>query len=134
MDNFIGTWKLETNENFDKFLKYYKYGWLKIQAALISNIDLTLTKTAENQYNRIIDSTFMKATETYNIDGQYHANSENVNKKHTVVDEQLHTSANTDDIEWNEITQIINDKLVIERRWVEGGNQLTCKQIFVRAN
>ena len=54
---------IEENINFDDFLKYYQYGWIKRKLALSSNIDLTIQKTnKENKLLRIIDSTFFKNT------------------------------------------------------------------------
>ena len=134
MDKFIGKWKLETNENFDKFLKYYKYNWFKIQAALISNIDLDIVKLDDNKYNRIINSTFMTAEEIYYIDNTFHANMEEVKKKHRQEGDILVTKAEFKDISWDETTQLTDSKLVIERCWTEGSTTLTCKQIFVKSN
>ena len=53
MDKFIGKWVLEENINFDEFLKYYQYGWIKRKLALSSNIDLTIQNT--NQENKLLE-------------------------------------------------------------------------------
>ena len=90
MEKFIGTWKLEKNNNFDDFLKYYGYGWIKRKLALTSNIDLTIKETEEsNKIIRIIDSTFLKAQEEYLLDDQFHKTSFGLEKRHKIVDGKI---------------------------------------------
>ena len=131
MDKFIGTWKLETNENFDEFLTYYGYSWLGRQAALASNIDLTIEKPdKEHVIKRIVDSTFMKADELYIFDGNFYINQENLKKKHTFEDNCIISEVKGDSFEWNEKICIENDKMIIKRTWSNNGTEYICSQVF----
>ena len=135
MDKFIGKWILEENINFDDFLKYYQYGWIKRKLALSSNIDLTIQKTnKENRLLRIIDSTFLKTQEEYIFDGKFHKTPLNLEKYHLLENNQIVTEVKSDLFHWYETNTIKENKLIIQRKWFENGIEKTCSQIFTKQN
>ena len=133
MEKFIGTWKLEKNNNFDDFLKYYGYGWIKRKLALTSNIDLTIKETEEsNKIIRIIDSTFLKAQEEYLLDDQFHKTSFGLEKRHKIVDGKILSEIKNEQFHWYETNKIEDTRLFITRKWFENNNEKTCSQIFIK--
>ena len=132
MENFLGTWKLEKNENFGEFLIYYGYGWVKRQFALQSNIDLTLKKLDDNKLLRIIDSTFLTASEEYIFDDNFRTNDTGLEKSHQFVNNEILSEVKNEKYHWNEINKIENGKLIINRYWKENGIEKKCRQIFIK--
>lgn len=131
MDIFIGKWKLEENVNFDEFLIYYNYNWIKRKLALASYIDLNIQKTDdENVLKRIIDSAFMKTEEDYNLNNIRQQNELGYYKSHQIIDGEIHTNADGKGITWKEFARIKNGKLHLTRTWHENGVEKTCDQIF----
>lgn len=131
MENFVGEWKLDKNINFDNFLKYFGYGWVKRQFALKSNINL-IVKIQDEKLIRIINSTFLNTSEEYILDGEYHTNEMNLEKCHQLVDNKIITKVKNNKIKWNEVNKIENDKLIIIREWEENNIKKECSQIFIR--
>ena len=133
MEQFIGKWKLEENKNFDDFLKYYQYGWIKRKLALSSNIDLTIQATKkENELLRIIESTFLNTQETYIFDGKFHKTPSNLEKLHLLKDNKLISRVKSKQFNWYETNFIENNKLIIQRKWFEDNVEKTCLQVFSR--
>ena len=133
MENFIGKWQLEQNNNFDDFLKYYGYGWIKRKLALASHINLTIQKTNEdNKFIRIIESTFLNNEEEYIIDGKFHKTPANLEKCHLIENNQLLTEVRNELFHWYETNTINENKLTIHRKWFENGIEKTCSQVFIK--
>ena len=132
MENLLGKWKLETNVNFDEFLTYYQYNWVKRKVALASYIDLYIEKLEDNIYKRTIDSTFLKNEEMYYLDGESHVNSLGFAKIHSINNNILTSEVTGKGLEWKEEISIENDKLIINRTWTEKGSSepQNSKQIF----
>ena len=137
MKEFLGKWELKKNENVDKFLKYFGYGWIKRKAALMSNIQLTLTFLNENAFTRNINSTFMNTSEEYHLDGKERENSENLIKKHLynsknkcIVSEIKSSLQSQKKIKWTETVKFSNDILIIKRVWQENNVTNDCTQYF----
>jgi hypothetical protein len=139
LDNFLGNWILETNKNLEEFLKFYEYSWFSMKAALLANVELIFKKTEiKNSIERTVNSTFLKGTELYTFDQQFHLNPENLKKKHIL---KTDTSGNSiiqsvilkndnNLIIWHEEAKILNDKLIITRYWNVGNSKYDCQQIF----
>ncbi len=135
MDQFVGTWKLEKNINFEEFLIYFNYSWVKRKLALASNIDLTIKKIDKNHFKRIINSTFLKSSEDYMFDNQFHTNEQGLEKSHNIIENEIHTQVKNNNIQWTELNKIIDSKLVITRKWIdENGKIQKCSQIFIKIN
>ena len=131
MDKFIGKWQLEKNENLDKFLEFYGYSWFSIKAALIANVDVYLEKTNKTTIiKRTIDSTFLKGTEDYIFDSEFHMTSENLNKKHQFENDIIYSVIHKDKNNWSENIKIIDGKLILNRFWKIDNKDLSCSQIF----
>ena len=132
MDKYLGKWKLEKNIDFDDFLKYIQYGWIKRKLAISSNIDVTIQKTdVENQYKRIIESTFLNREELYLVDGQFHNTDDKTQKCYTFKDGVLYTEAKqTNGIQWWESSKLEGTVLTINRHWFENNIKKTSRQIF----
>lgn len=136
MDQFTGVWKLEKNDNLEEFLYYNGYSMFGAMAALASNIDLTLTKLNDTMLTRTVDSAFMKTTEDYIFDDQFHENSEKLSKKHLFHNNMIYTTVkstldNPIKMNWTEIAQIVDNKLIISRTWINNGKKCTCSQTFI---
>ena len=133
MEQFIGKWKLFENNNFDEFLQYYGYGWIKRKLALASNIDLTIQKTNEdNKLIRIIESTFLNNQEEYIFDGEFHKTPYGLEKCHLFENNQLLTEVKNELFHWYETNFIKDNKLIITRKWFEEGVEKTCSQSFIK--
>jgi len=131
MDKFIGRWQLEKNENLDKFLEFYGYSWFSIKAALIANVDAYFEKTNKPTIiKRTIDSTFLKGTEDYIFDSEFHMTSENLNKKHQFENDIIYSVIHKDKNNWSENIKIIDGKLILKRFWKIDNKDLSCSQIF----
>ena len=131
MDKFIGKWQLEKNENLDKFLEFYGYSWFSIKAALIANVDAYFEKTNKPTIiKRTIDSTFLKGTEDYIFDSEFHMTSENLNKKHQFENDIIYSVIHKDKNNWSENIKIIDGKLILKRFWKIDNKDLSCSQIF----
>ena len=131
MDKFIGKWQLEKNENLDKFLEFYGYSWFSIKAALIANVDAYFEKTNKPTIiKRTIDSTFLKGTEDYIFDSEFHMTSENLNKKHQFENDIIYSVVHKDKNNWSENIKIIDGKLILNRFWKIDNKDLSCSQIF----
>ena len=108
---------------------------MKRKIALASYIDLTIEKTdRENVVKRIIDSTFMKTEEEYNLNNIKQRNELGYDKWHQVVNDEIHTRAEGNGIQWKEVAKIDGDKLYMTRIWKENDNEKNCVQIFVKYN
>ena len=133
MEQFIGKWKLLKNNNFDDFLKYYQYGWIKRKLALTSNIDLTIISTDDpNRITRLIESTFLTAQEDYIFDGEFHITNTNLYKLHKFEDNQILSEVKNDLFHWHEVNIIEGNKLIITRKWNENGIPKVCSQVFIK--
>jgi hypothetical protein len=133
MDKFIGKWELEENKNLDKFLEYYGYSWFSIKAALIANVDAYFEKTENpNIVKRTIDSTFIKGTEDYIFDGEFHLTSGNLNKKHNFENDIIYSEVHKENDIWTETVKIDQDKLILKRSWKINNKDLSCTQIFIK--
>ena len=132
MDKYLGKWKLLKNIDFDNFLKYINYGWIKRKLSVSSNIDVTIEKTdVENKYKRIIESTFLNREEFFVVDGQFHTTVDKTQKSYTFKDGVLYTEAKqTNGIQWSETSELENNILTITRNWIENNAKKTSKQIF----
>ena len=53
MEKILGSWKLVENLNFSEFLIYTQTPWYQRQIAEYSNINIVLTKTGEDMYNKV---------------------------------------------------------------------------------
>ena len=144
IDDFIGKWKLETNdENFKNFLYYYGYNWIKANAALVSNVDVTIIKKNTNPIiiSRLIDSSFLTTHEDYIFDNEFNTNSYNLQKKHQYINNQILSDikgssiCNTRLVEWKEISYIHNNNLIITRKWINEDNQrIESTQVYSKLN
>ena len=133
MDSYFGKWKLQENINFGEFLTYYKYGWIKRKLALASYIDLSIEKTDNvNIIKRVIDSTFIKTEEEYDLTNVTKKNDLGYYKQHSMVGGEIHTQAEGNNISWQEIAKIEDNKLNIKRIWNENGIEKNCEQIFIK--
>ena len=120
MNKFIGNWKLETNNKFDDFLKYYQYSWIKRKLALSSNITLSIEKIDDITYKRIINIfTFLNSEEIYILDGQFHETPSKLLKSHSIKNDKLISKIIDKNIHWSEKSEIIKNKLHIKRTWIE---------------
>ena len=135
MDQYIGKWQLLENKNLEKFLEYYGYSWFSIKAALVANVDVYFEKTRNKDIiKRTIDSTFLKGIEEYNFDGNFHKNSEDLRKKHSLRDGNIFSDVYLQQKFWTEEIMVENEKLILKRFWINGEEQCSCTQIFVKAN
>ena len=131
MKLFIGNWQLLENKNLDKFLEYYGYGWLAIKAALIANVDAYFEKTENKDIiKRTIDSTFLKGIEEYNFDGNFHLNSADLRKKHSLRDGKIFSEVYLEQKFWTEEIIIEKDQLILNRYWNINNIAYNCTQIF----
>ena len=134
MNDYLGTWKLETNENFDNFLKYIGYSWLKRKAALLADIDASFIQK-NSKFFRQINSTFLKEEEEYIFNNEYYETPYKLYKKHGIINDKVITEVkkvSNPNITWREEVYIINNKLILIRFWLEREKIQVCKQNFVR--
>ena len=135
MENFIGKWQLSENKNLEKFLEFYGYSWFSIKAALIANVDVYFLKNSDaNSLKRVIDSTFLKGEEIYDFTGKIITNSENLKKTHYIKDGEIFSNVNLDNKNWTEHLVIQQDKLILQRNFNYKDEDLSCTQIFFKAN
>ncbi len=138
MNNLVGTWKLQKNTDFGQFLGYFGFGWIKEKAALVSNIDITLTHIKDDDYVRKIHSTFMKDEEHYIIDGKPYNNEKGLTKRHKLEGNKLVSVINgkpnnlQNEIRWTETIEIDGEDMIIRRTWDDVNKTKTCHQRFVR--
>lgn len=134
MDKFIGKWSLEKNENLGDFLQYYGYNWIIIKAALLANVDAYFEETINPAvFKRTIDSTFIKGTEEYILDGAFRTTPANIDKKHSLVDGIIYTEVIRNGNNWSENIKINGDTLTMTRTWTIEGIESGCVQIFRKA-
>ena len=136
---FVGNWELETNDNLEEFLKFYEYNWFSIKAALLASVHVNFSKSvSENSLNRTVFSTFLKGSEKYIFDKEFRLNSENLNKRHSLIENRLGefvinseiVKKDNNLINWREQVKIENNKLHLSRFWNVGNTEYSCKQIF----
>jgi hypothetical protein len=131
---FAGRWQLRKNsENFEKFLVYYGYGYLRRKVALITNAVVTLYSMDNSTLYKVVDSTFLKLDEYMKTDGLWsEPNSEGLVKTHVLQSEKVMISkirsTKDENIYWEEITEVNGKDLTITRKW--GEHKVT--QLFTR--
>ena len=117
---FVGNWELETDDNLEEFLKFYEYNWFSIKAALLASVHVNFSKSvSENSLNRTVFSTFLKGSEKYIFDKEFRLNSENLNKRHSLIENRLGefvinseiVKKDNNLINWREQVKIENNKL-----------------------
>lgn len=140
MDKYVGNWKLEKNINFDDFLKYYQFSWMKRNMALLSNIDITIEKINETTIKRNIESTFYTKEEIYYIDGIERKGNPNPEGKifhrtHYLKDDCFMSKiTNKIDIDFIDKCYIQDSKLIVDKIWEENGIKKESRQIYCRKN
>lgn len=132
VNSFAGKWKLQNSENFEEFLIFYGYGFLKRKAALVANAVMTLSVVDDRTLNKNVDSTFLKLEERVETTGCWSKpNSEGLVKMHNLMSntKMFSTVQQSKSVTWNEYTEVVGDKLTVTREW---GNGCRMTQTFTR--
>ena len=141
MNNFIGNWKLETNDNnFDKFLKFYEYSYCMRKLILCADISVTIYNNTIDDYNikslyKTIHSKLYSADELFIFDNKWYDSHENLIKKHELIDDKIYSEINVKNkknIKWIEIIYIKDNKLYVKRKWKENNIENESIQMFIK--
>lgn len=132
MDTFVGTWKLLHNGDFESFLKFCGYNWVKRRVALASNIDLIITSESDNEINREVASAFFNTNEKYVLDNKPRVNEEGLTKKHRFNDGKIKTEVAGVSVDWNEEISVDGNTMTVLRTWTVDGTDQKSVQVFER--
>jgi len=133
MNNILGSWKLEKNNNFDKFLIFTQTPWYQRLIAEHSPIEVSVLKQGEG-YIKKIDSTFYNSEEFIILDNSFREYN-NIKKKYTFDNNDvIDTDIKGTIVNWNEKIYKQGDKLIIEYCWLEDNDLKFASQDFCKYN
>ena len=144
LQQLIGKWKLiENDKQFTKFLSYYGYNWFKIKAALLTNVDVTISIVNQQPLtiNRFIESSFLTTNEEYIFDNNTHI-SNNLHKKHTITNDKIISYINgyclnqpDKMVQWTETVYLTSTSTMVSiREWKDDNNSISTTQLFEKYN
>ena len=145
LQQLIGKWKLiENDKQFTQFLSYYGYNWFKIKAALLTNVDVTISIVNQQPLtiNRFIESSFLTTNEDYIFDNNTHL-SNNLYKKHTITNDKIISYINgyclnqpNKMIQWTETVYLTSTTTMVTiREWEDNNNNsILTTQLFEKYN
>lgn len=144
LQQLIGKWKLiENDKQFTKFLSYYGYNWFKIKAALLTNVDVTISIVNQQPVtiNRFIESSFLTTNEEYIFDNNTHI-SNNLHKKHTITNDKIISYINgyclnqpDKMVQWTETVYLTSTSTMVSiREWKDDNNSISTTQLFEKYN
>ena len=136
MNNFIGNWKLEINDNnFNKFLKFYKYSYCIRMAILSSSIKINIKYNNNKSFYKSVISNLYSVDEIYCFDNKWYETHDNLKKKHKLIDNMIYSNiilTTNENIKWKEIVYIKDNKLYVNRKWKENNIEYSSIQIFIK--
>ena len=151
LQQLIGKWKLiENDKQFTQFLSYYGYNWFKIKAALLTNVDVTISIVNQQPLNikRFIESSFLTTNEDYIFDNNTHIsnnihNLHNLHKKHTITNDKIISYINgyclnqpDKIVQWTETVYLTSSSTMVSiREWKDNNNNsIRTTQLFEKYN
>tara|TARA_B110000208_G_scaffold71514_1_gene92001 strand:- start:49 stop:453 length:405 start_codon:yes stop_codon:yes gene_type:complete len=133
MEKILGSWKLVENLNFSEFLIYTQTPWYQRQIAEYSNINIVLTKTGEDMYNKSVDSVFYTQNEDIILDGTEREYAENIKKSYTFNDKSIDVNITGSIVNWTEQIKFIEPNLFVNYKWFINDKEFSASQVFNRS-